>query len=431
MGKILKRLGIWVLVTFVAGLVVAGNSRGIREARESFSNPQIYWKDTNQLFLMGEAIRHGMSPYLPLSDLAKQWLPLWEPYPYPSPYPPFVAVASRGFAEIGYRTTVWVNFSIEVLSFALLCAVVMNWWGVRWLRWGTLLVGAMLFTCSPFTEDIRCGQVMAMLAAVLALAWLALRSGRDVTAGVLLGFFISVKLIAWPIVAFLLLRRRWGAVVAAGSVVFGANMLALAVLGFPVMLDYYSRVGGEVASLWRGYESNLSAWCWGDRVFRGCGWGFRVQPLVEAPLAAKVATWVFPLGILAGGMALALRARALDTAIGLLCVVSVLLSPVAWSFYVLLAVVPVAVLLKRMSLSRAPAEAWGLAAAFLVLAVAPQSFSQQIARAFGDPRTVSFAAGLLLQLPNLGLLGLAWMLWRTDSSGPVDTRMPASDPAGD
>jgi Glycosyltransferase family 87 len=366
---------------------------------------------------MGKAVEHDMSPYLPLSDLAKTWLPLWNPYPYPSPYPPLVAVLSQGFAAVGYDNTVRINFWLEALSFGTLVLLLLRWWGGPWYREEKLLVMAVLGTCSAFTEDIRCGQVMAMLAVLLVLAWLALRRGRDVAGGLLLGLFIAVKLIAWPLVFFLLWQRRWRAVGTAAGVVLLANVIGLAVLGWPTVLDYYARVGGSVAELWRGYEANLSAWAWGDRVFRGVGWGYRLEPAFAAPALAAVATWVFPLGLFSVGLWLAVRARAFDTAFGILCAVSILVSPVTWSFYSLLAAVPVAVLLKRLANGRVRAETWCLAGVFLSLLMAPQNFSQQIARAFGDPKVVSFAAGLLTQLPNLGLLGITWMLWRSDAAG--------------
>lgn len=431
MRKLLHRLGILLLLTVATLLVVAANTKGLRDLKESFLVPQIYWKDTNQLYLMGKAIHDGISPYLPLSELAALWLPEWHPYPYPSPYTPFVAALSTGITAIGYRGAVMLNFWMEVLSFAVLTVLLLRWWGGPWYRWEKLLAVILLWTCSPITVDLRCGQMMAMLALVLVAAWLALRDGRDTWGGALLGLFVAIKLITWPLLLFLILRQRWRAVAAAGVVVLVANLAGLATLGVPTVLDYYTRVGGTAAGIWRGYEANLSSWSWGDRIFRGVGWGYRLDPLINWPWAAAVGTWILPVLLLGVAMILAHRARTFDTAFGLLCAASIFLSPVSWSFYALLAIVPVAVLLKRLAERKAAAEVWGLTGIFLAMLIAPPDFSPQVARAFGDPKTVTFAAGLFTQLPNLGLLGLVWILCRTDAPAAPTKTPPEAEPARD
>jgi hypothetical protein len=162
--------------------------------------------------------------------------------------------------------------------------------------------------------------------------------------GVLLGCAMAIKLIAWPIVAYLAFKRRWRSVLSAIAVMGLANLVAAWFIGFGRVVHYYLKVGPVVSTLHRAHEQNLSVWTIGWRLFEGTGdlllFGVEAPPLIHAPELARWVSLALPLAVLIIGLWLSHRARSFDFSFGILVCVSILISPVAWSIYFVLLVIP-------------------------------------------------------------------------------------------
>jgi Glycosyltransferase family 87 len=252
-------------------------------------------------------------------------------------------------------------------------------------------------------------------------AWLALRSGKAIWGGVLLGCVIALKLIAWPIVIFLVLRRNWRAVGAAGAVVVVANLAAALVMGFDRVIYYYVQVGASVSALYRASEGNFSILTLGWRIFSGTGSpifiSLEAPPLVAAPAIAPYVSYSIVLILLVAGLVLAARAQSFDTSFGILICVSILISPVAWSHYLVLAIIPIMIAGRYLSMLDLPR--WETCAAVvlgLLLAI-PRTDLGSFVSLFAVGKTargdilVPFAAGLMMLIPAVAVLGLLWFVW--------------------
>jgi len=92
---------------------------------------------------------------------------------------------------------------------------------------------------------------------------------------------------------------------------------------------------------------NFSAWSIGWRLFEGYGSsipGSGVTPaVITAPALARHLFYGLPVTLLTAGLLLSTRARSFDASFGILVCVSILISPVAWSFYLLLALIPITI----------------------------------------------------------------------------------------
>jgi hypothetical protein len=263
-----------------------------------------------------------------------------------------------------------------------------------------------------------------ILAVILTLTWQSLRSDRDVLGGALLGFSIALKLTAWPIAIFLLLKGRWRAVGAAAVVFLVLHGLAAMVMGPEAVIDYYRRVGPMVADIYRQHKENYSLWTLGSRLFADDREkilsNFLSTPLVESPVVESFVTIAIPLAVGIAGMVLAYRCRSIDSAFGIMICVSLPLNPISWDHYLILAAVPVAILVRRLIDRGFPR---GLMIAFAVaglLAVFPYKQWLLLAIAlFGEavpgnvPRLPALA-GLATYVPLLPLAVWVMLLWRTD-----------------
>lgn len=356
-----------ILALLLGVMAIYYDSSSYSRIWQSLSAPVMYWKDCISPYLMAKAILNGVNPYLPLPQLAAQWLPQATPGDHPTPHPPFVGILALPLGFMSYEKVAlfWLIFELVCLLATLL--LLLRWWGTSLNPIKVAVLFGLVVLWPPVSEELWQGQFMSCLLLLLVGAWLALRSEKWVLGGALLGGMIVIKMMAWPIVLFLALRRQWRSVGAAAVVVITANLLAMAVMGVSVVTDYYFRVGPLNAKLWRPAEWNCSSWAWGIRLFEGAGFSYQLSPWWPAPTLALVATYVFPLIMLFVGIALAWRATSFDTAFSLLAVVSILVSPIAWYFYLLLGVIPFVVLGRRLVAKGLPAETSVLAFLFWLL----------------------------------------------------------------
>src|SRR5262249_6363655 len=152
----------------------------------------------------------------------------------------------------------------------------------------------------------------------------------DVRGGALLGLVMGLKLMAWPILIFLALRRRWAAVTAGISIAMLTNVIALLLMDFQTVAHYYSAVGKTVFMIYKAAQYNISTWTIGWKVFDGMGtwvdYTFQAPPLVHLPTLAWIISIALPTAVLIGGLVLASKARNLDTSFAILVCVSVLVN---------------------------------------------------------------------------------------------------------
>ena len=136
-------------------------------------------------------------------------------------------------------------------------------------------------------------------------------------------------------------RRALGAALATVLVGYAAAVWAL---GASTIFDYLTRVLPLVTRLYRASDGNISAWTVGWRVFGGTRSevlaGVSAPPLVQSAQAAAVVSVVLPVLILLASLISIRKQRSEGIAIGLMICVSVLVSPISWGHYLILATIP-------------------------------------------------------------------------------------------
>ena len=179
-----------------------------------------YFKDILVEYLMAKAILSGINPYLPLNELAAQIIGPIHFYPHPSPHPPFVALFSLPLLPFGAEQFDVAWFVFEVLCVAVVAGLVAAWAGRRWTL--AAVVTCFLFAWYPVEFDLLYGQMSILLAALLLAAFLALRANHRGLGGFLLGLSMALKLVTWPLLIYLVLKRQWRAAISAAATVLKA-----------------------------------------------------------------------------------------------------------------------------------------------------------------------------------------------------------------
>jgi hypothetical protein len=402
---------------------------------QSFSVPNIFRKDIIQEFLISKSISGGVDPYLPMQRLADWFMgPLPVPVlPHPTPHPPPVALLSLPLGCLSYEHAAIVWFFFELICLSVSVAFLLRWLGVEKRLALASLSALLILIWAPISSELVLGQLNALLFVFLVGAWQALRSGKDIRGGILLGSAISVKLVPWPIIIFLMLRRNWRAACAALSTLAIANVGAAALIGLDRTTHYYSNIGMSVSSLYHAHISNFSLWTIGWRIFDGTGSpvsivdGVSAPPLFNAPAVAPFISFAIPFAMLIFGLTYAIRARTLDTSFGILICLMIPVSPVAWDHYLIPVLIPLVFVVRNLSSLNWPRKEinfalWIGVTFFLSTALSSPRLwiflvgNNGLANRIGP--TASSTVSLLSLLPAAGLLGLLCLLRRLDRFAP-------------
>jgi hypothetical protein len=409
---------------------------GIGRIVESFLQPDLYKKDFISPYLLAKAMIQGGDPYLPLPELARIWMSYanYTALDHPTPHPPVFGLFAVPFALLSYEkaAVLWLFFELGCLLASV--ALLHRWWrGAARPGWIAVWF-AFALGWTPVAQDLWFSQLSCFLLLLMIGAWLSLREGRDAMGGTLLGGLMAFKLLAWPVVLYLVLRRRWRGVIAYGVVWSAAHLIAVAVTGLDSVRDYYLKIGPQLASYYRPHDSNFSAWTWGHRLFIGGGENFIAQPLWPSDLLAKFFIPVIPALILAAGLWLAGRAKQFDTSFGILVCVAVLVSPIAWTHYLMFASIPILIIARRLRMMDWPRKLTVLAFVLWLSLSMSQAVYAVAALMLGYRVTadgvtvVSFPVWLLTMFPAFALCALSWVVWRSDPQA-ITWERPASEEA--
>jgi hypothetical protein len=239
----------------------------------------------------------------------------------PALYPPIgpVLVAPLTLLPWSLGVTVWI---------AVLClAVGVTLWAldVRDPRC-YVLVGL----APPIAEGVLVANATILLLPLVALGW----RWRDrlYRTGVVVGLAIAIKLFLWPLLFWLIGTRRYRAA-AAAAVTLGALLLApWAALGFEGLASYPEllRIASDIYGTQSASLTTLLA-----------GLGVSEFVATRAPFLVGI--------VLAGASVVAGRRRADSFAYSVAVLAAILASPIAWSYYYALALIPVAIYRPRFS----------------------------------------------------------------------------------
>src|SRR5581483_10960290 len=398
--------------------------------------PLLYQRDLISEYLLAKALLAGINPYQPLPVIAGIFgvqLPAGK-FPHPTPHPPVVAVLVSPLGLFSYQQATIGWWVIEVIGVYAIVRLVNSRLKIKLSPGNQFLLTLALFAWIPLMDELLIGQLMILVALLLLLAWGWLSEGREAYAGMALGLALCVKMMGWPILIFLILRRRWIAVTATLLIIIGGNLIALGVIGSGPLVYYYTQVGNQVAKVWRTDGGNFSLygliWRWlGDR---GTSWRGELvaKPFLTAPELAAPLAFILPAAVVAVGIWLAAKARSFDTAFAVLVIISLPVSPVAWSFYLIPAVVPIVIAGFRLwqgneerGISAGTARI-GIAA--IILLCFPQtSILMHLPSTL--PLITTLGASWVGLRPLLALILLTWLVLRLDqkAEGPTPVRFNA------
>lgn len=259
-------------------------------------------------------------------------------------WPPFAILALTPFALV-------VRLSLPLAKgiYALLGVACVAWSIARFGRAGRRhLALAVAAVAVPLQINFDYLNLNAVLLALVVAAGFDLAEGRDVRAGVWLGFATALKVFPGLLLLYAASRRRWRAAAWGASLALGLSVCSLLPLGVPGALAS-GRNWLAHSSVWVLHRRNQSLPALLSRA------GVPHQGVIAIDLLLLVLA------------ALALRRSTPDDDmvhdVGIVILLAVLLSPIGWDHYFLLAFPAWVAALSRAPEARARASRIALAAA--------------------------------------------------------------------
>lgn len=252
-------------------------------------------------------------------------------------YPPAPAVAALALRPLGFE------LSSFLLALGLVGAVLLTLrlLGVRdWRCYGVAMLAL------PVLDGIRLGALSAFLALAAALAW-RYRSSVWVV-GVALGAALAAKLFLWPLVLWLLVTRRVRHALATAGIAVAVTFAAWLAAGFSGLREYPALLSALTDAL---AERSYSVLALG-------------QASGLSSTAAQALAVVAGASVLAGAAVATRRASAPDadrTLFLAALAAALVFSPIVWTHYFVLLLVPIALASPRLG------PLWLLPLAFWVL----------------------------------------------------------------
>lgn len=248
----------------------------------------------------GRAVAHGRNPY-PALGSPQVWSGSAYVYPWITAwlFAPAAAI-SRHAATLAMAAT------------SIGC-VIGGVWSLAGRRLGPL---SWVLLASPTIVGLQMGTLNAALFLGACLAWRW--RDRPARVGVVIGVLVTLKVLCWPLVLWLLLTRRWRA--SAWAVGAGALLLGIGWVAGPFGPVSYARLLGELAQ---------------HEVIRSSG----LQGLLVLWWMPVFAAQLVGLLAVAGVVAVVARRSDLTIYTGMIAA-ALLASPVVWHHYYLLAAAP-------------------------------------------------------------------------------------------
>lgn len=261
-------------------------------------------------------------------------------------HPPTSVLLAVPLAGLSYpdATLVWNVLSLGLLALAF-------WLVARQLdiplsAWSVFPIVALLLLCNPFRAQMLQAQLNAVLVALIVGAWVAERNGRPYLAGALLGLATAVKIFPAFLFVYFLVRREWKAVAAGCICLLVVTLLTAAVVGWETYPYYVRHVLPRIEPYQSSWE-NLSLIGLWRKLFDPATDLERVEPLWRSPLVFRLLAGFSVLGVLAvlvWRTAGANSRLGRDLAFGLTVIGMLLVSPMTWTHYFLLLLLPLALL---------------------------------------------------------------------------------------
>lgn len=332
--------------------------------------------DFSIFYSTAAALRRGLNPYTcDLRPIAAQFhMDIGQLIHTNSP--PTFLLMFEPLALLPPRAAYWTWFAVSAAAFVAAAILLLRDRDSALDRAQTQVFAALMLLYMPTSVHLIFAQAQFVILMLLVVMMRGLRRGDDLLAGG--AFALAAALRAFPFVmaAYLIVKRRWRALLF-GALAFAAiELITLAALGWPIFsgfLRFALRAPADITDINVRQPSDASLFPFITRVFWHV-FGLGLGPLLNRVRA--LTTVAAELGVIALAVRATLREPANrdsdSRAFGLWIAVMLLVSPITWIHYFVLLLVPFHAIASSSAAGRCPRGAiWVALGSYAVMLLAP------------------------------------------------------------
>ncbi len=298
--------------------------------------------DYSIYYLSAYLLRHGENPYITdLNPLAARFNMDTGEIPRATDPPTFLAIFEP-LTILGPKEGYWTWQALNALALAVSLWMLLGR-GSALRPAVSIALAAMAVMYPAVVNHFYYGQNKVQILLLLVLTMRLLESRRDAAAGLTLALAGLMRIFPLLLVGYLLIERRWRAVVFTGLGVIGGLIATGLAIGFPVELSFVNSIDVLTGARWLSYDTNVALGSFVSRLYWtwfGLDPGAGIEKLRHATVAAAA------LGLMALTCLATLRTAPAEDrdsrAFGLWVATAIALSPTAWIHYMVLLFIPFA-----------------------------------------------------------------------------------------
>jgi hypothetical protein len=252
-------------------------------------------------------------------------------------HPPTAVLLVLPLGRLKYSDALLVWNLASLAAFGASVALIILELRLRISPWTILPAVLLLLICFPFRQHIRIGQLNLVLLMLITAAWAADRRGHPWWAGALIGAATAVKLFPGFIAIYWLTRRQWRPLFAATLAFATLTAVTGLVLGPNALVSYVNKALPALRPSWSAW-GNLSVSSVWLKLFDPAATEY-IDPLFRSTTLAWLAVCLSSAAIIVTLIRSTLRTDA-DLGFVLTIMAMLLVSPVTWSHYLVLLLLP-------------------------------------------------------------------------------------------
>jgi Glycosyltransferase family 87 len=329
-ARVLESVLVKLPVALVAVLLLVLAAASAWSVREQLQPEHALNHDIGQEYLLARALADGLNPYLPIRDLASRYLAptgLLDK-PFATPHPPTAGVLFMPLLAVQYPTAVELWAGVELFSLILTVVLAIRLVGLPARYPLALVLAFALLGWTPVAVELALVQLTLAIGALMAAAELALLKRHDALGGALLGLSLALKPIAWPWLLVLAFQRKLSAITSAIGVLAVLVGVVVWRVGAGPVIEYLTQVAPSVSAAYATEPTNISLSTLVARLMPGAPAAHLIGVLLTGGLVVLALGWC------------AVARPSLRRALAVMTCVSIVASPIAWEYDLVLLIVP-------------------------------------------------------------------------------------------
>jgi hypothetical protein len=396
----LKRISIWLLaLALVYAFSLLWDFRG-RANQIDFS----------RYYVSALATRQGIDPYTTDLKLLATSLGLDVGEMDIGTYPPSFILCFEPLTWLSPLPAYWLWIAMNMVFLATALYLLLD--GLpRDTDLRLALLGlAILYAPITYNFYYAQTQILILLLLILCMRWLG--SGRHALAGLILALAVLLKVFPVILMGYLILRRQGKAIVYTGLGLIFGGVVTLTLVGVERSLHFFQVLPSLTSPYWLSRSDNVALGAMVSRLF----WFSADLGNSGVEFARRAAVTIAEVSLLALTVRVTLGSSKPpdnrdEHVIALWVITAILLSPTAWFHYLVLLLIPFAVLTRQRLRGEASLRAAWLGLASYLTAEVLMAVLIAVSLGFGElPNWVPFGAMIGWSLSLLLAYGAAYSL---------------------